>query len=152
MVVIIKSTSHAACHQKTFSPRDEVAGIWLTCSGLMASTVNYAILARSSMLVPVQFRYLHIHIGEQDIVCPVRLSTSFSISLSTWASSTCRAVIFGFAFAAFFSCQRLVACQLLYHLLINNRFQFRSDDFPTARTALLSSRFVQRRYCLPEGL
>ena len=35
-------------------------------------------------------------------VPPVRLSTSFSISLSTWASSTCRAAIFGFAFAAFF--------------------------------------------------
>ena len=73
---------------------------------------------------------------------PVRLSTSFSISLSTWASSTCRAVIFGFAFAAFFfSCQRLVACQLLYHLLINNRFQFRSDDFPTARTAFIVQPF-----------
>ena len=33
---------------------------------------------------------------------PVRLSTSFSISLSTWASSTCRVAILGFAFAAFF--------------------------------------------------
>ena len=35
-------------------------------------------------------------------VAPVRLSTSFSISLSTWASSTCSAAIFWFAFAAFF--------------------------------------------------
>ena len=40
-----------------------------------------------------------------------------------------------------FSCQRLVACQLLYHLLINNRFQFRSDDFPTARTAFIVQPF-----------
>ena len=31
--------------------------------------------------------------------------------------------------------------QLLYHLLINNRFQFRSDDFPTARTAFIVQPF-----------
>lgn len=30
---------------------------------------------------------------------------------------------------------------LLYHLLINNRFQFRSDDFPTARTAFIVQPF-----------
>ena len=31
--------------------------------------------------------------------------------------------------------------------------QFGSDDFPTARTAfIVPARFVQRRYCLPDGL
>ena len=59
-------------------------------------------LIHKFLLAPVQFLYLHIHIGDRTLFAPVRLSTSFSISLSTWASSTCRAAIFGFAFAAFF--------------------------------------------------
>lgn len=35
----------------------------------MASTINSAIRVSISCLRPVQFRYFHIHIGEQDIVC-----------------------------------------------------------------------------------
>ena len=45
------------------------------------------------------------------------------------------------------ACQRLVACQFLYHLLINNRFQLRSDDFPAPGTA-----FIVQPLCAAEIL
>ena len=48
------------------------------------------------------------------------------------------------------ACQRLVACQFLYHLLIDHRFQFGSDDFPTARTALVIQPF-RAAEILPAG-
>ncbi|CAG9712780.1 hypothetical protein CNEO2_1480001 [Clostridium neonatale] len=43
--------------------------------------------------------------------------------------------------------QRLIACQLLDYLLIDHRFQFRNDDFPTAGTA-----FVIQPFCAAEVL
>jgi len=52
----------------------------------------------------------------------------------------------------FSACQRLVACQFLYHLLINNRFQFRSDDFPAPRTTLVIQPFRTAKVLLPGGI
>ena len=43
--------------------------------------------------------------------------------------------------------QRLVLFQLFHHLLINNRFQFRSDDFPAPGTA-----FIVQPFCAAEIL
>ena len=46
--------------------------------------------------------------------------------------------------------QRLVLFQLLHHLLVNHRFQFGSDDFPTARTAFIVQPF-RTAEILPAG-
>ena len=102
MVVIIKSTTRRLSSKDTFSQVSRQPEIWLTCSGLMASTVSSAILARSSCLRPSSSAIFTFTQESRTLFAPVRLSTSFSISLSTWRSSTCRAAIFGFAFAAFF--------------------------------------------------
>ena len=50
------------------------------------------------------------------------------------------------------ACQRLVACQFLYHLLINNRFQFRSDDFPAPGTAFIVQPFCAAEILLPHRI
>ena len=53
----------------------------------------------------------------------------------------------------FFSArQRFVACQFLYHLLINNRFQFRSNDFPAPRTTLVIQPFRTAKVLLAGGI
>ena len=48
--------------------------------------------------------------------------------------------------------QCLVACQLLHHLLINNRFQFRSNDFPAPRTTLVIQPFRTAKVLLAGGI
>jgi len=48
--------------------------------------------------------------------------------------------------------QCLVACQLLHHLLINNRFQFRSDDFPAPGTAFIVQPFCAAEILLPHRI
>mgnify|MGYP006922491711 CR=1 FL=1 len=58
----------------------------------------------------VLLSYVNVKIAELDgrkqellaKIAELTVEAIFSISLSTWASSTCRAVILGLAFAAFF--------------------------------------------------
>ena len=105
------------------------------------------------LLAPVQFRYLHIHIGKQHIVCArqtVHQLFNLAVHMGKLHLQCCN---FRVCLCRFLSaCQRFVACQLLYHLLINNRFQFRSDDFPAPRTTLVIQPFRTAKVLLAGGI
>ena len=90
--------------------------------------------------------YLHIHIGEQDIVC-TRQTVHQLFNLAVHMGKLhLQGGDFRVCLCRFLSaCQSLVACQFLYHLLINNSFQFRSNDFPAPRTTLVMAGRSARR-------
>ena len=100
------------------------------------------------VLAPVQFRYLHVHIGEQDVVCPCQAvhqlfnlavhMSKFHLQGGNFRIGLCRFLP---------ARQRLVAFQLFYHLLINYRFQFSGINLAAPDTA-----FIIQPFCAAEVL
>ena len=100
------------------------------------------------LLAPVQFRYLHIHIREQDIVRPRQaVHQLFNLSVNM-GKFHLQGGDFRIGLCRFLSArQRLVAFQLPHHLLIDYCFQFGGIYLAAPDTA-----FVIQPLCAAEIL
>ena len=136
------------------SPCVEVAGNWLTCSGLGWLPHRRSYPRQDSCLRPSSSAISsHSHRRAEHCFCTVRLSTSF-FNLAVHGEVPLAGRRFSGCLCRFFfsARQRFVACQLLHHLLINNRFQLRSDDFPAIHSFYCPAALCSGDIAFPTGL